>query len=145
MSPKNRKALQDRVSRAAEAALHSQGYVSAVDVLLGMGWLDRSGIERWRRRQCNCLERVVMANLSRISEAMRLFRKWAAAKGLAPSETVYVSHTRDRRRLRFSVSGDHTIERLYRTHWVSPAQSAQKRERREEEAKRAGAGGDSAA
>ena len=34
--------------------------------------------------------------------------------------------------LRFSVSGNPTVERLYRTHWVSPALAEKKRQRLEE-------------
>jgi len=69
------------------------------------------------------------ANLGKISTAMRAFRRWAQARGLKPSETVYLTRTRDRRRLRFSVSGDPEIERSYRTHWVSPELSERKRAR----------------
>src|SRR5207245_11424734 len=42
-----------------------------------------------------------------------------------------------RRRLRFSRSGNPTIEKLYRTHWVSPELSERKRERLAEKASRA--------
>ena len=66
------------------------------------------------------LEQVTVASLSKISMAMRIFRRWAESAGLRPSETVYVSWTRDRRRLRFSKSGDPNIERAYRTHWLPP-------------------------
>jgi hypothetical protein len=48
-----------------------------------------------------------------------------------------VARTPQRQTLRFSRSGDHTIEQLYRTHWVSPALSEQKRERLEEKVNRA--------
>ncbi len=41
-------------------------------------------------------------------------------RGLKPSETAYVASGRDRRPLRFSVSGEDAIERAYGTHWVSP-------------------------
>jgi hypothetical protein len=41
---------------------------------LGIGWLDAGAVERWRRGQIVYLERVVQANLKRISEAMKLFR-----------------------------------------------------------------------
>jgi hypothetical protein len=44
--PKNRKHLAHRVTSAAEAALARQGYVSAIDVLLGMGWLDAGTVQR---------------------------------------------------------------------------------------------------
>jgi hypothetical protein len=120
MHPKNRTELGKRVAKAAGAALGARGYVSAVDVLVGMGWLDPKLLEDWRRGRVDFLERVVHANLSRISKAMKLFRAWAAARELRPSETAYVRWTRGHRPpLRFSKSGNPNIERSYRTHWVS--------------------------
>jgi hypothetical protein len=143
VTPKNRAALEKRVVTAAEAALASQGYASAIDVLIGIGWLDAERVERWRRGQIAYLERCVQTNLPRISEAMKLFRSWAAAKGLQTSETHYVGRRPRRQTLRFSKSGYPAIEAQYRTHWVSPALSARKRERL---AKKAGPepGGDQA-
>ena len=137
MTPKNRAKLTDRVSKAAETALAAQHYVSPVDVLVGIGWLDPGTVKRWRQGQIDCLERVVQTNLPRISEVMRLFGSWAAGKGLFASETDYVARTPQRQRLRFSRSGNPTIERLYRTHWVSPELSESKRERLAEKASRA--------
>lgn len=61
----------------------------------------------------------MQVNLARISEAMKLFRSWAGAKGLIPRETHYVARTPSRQPLRFSRSGNPTIEKLYRTHWIS--------------------------
>ena len=90
--------------------------------------------KRWRMGQIESLERAIQANLSRVSEAMKLFRVWAASKGLLASETAYVARTPQRQTLRFSVSGDSTIERLYRTHWVSPELSERKREKLREKA-----------
>ena len=119
MSPENRKRLAERVTKAAEAALAARNYVSSLDVLVGIEWLDPGAVERWRQGQVDYLERVVEANLSRISAAMKLFRSWATAKGLRPRETHYVSRKPRRRTLRFSKSGNPTIEQLYRTHWIS--------------------------
>jgi hypothetical protein len=129
MNPDNRNKLRVRVLGAAEAALARQGYVSAVDVLLGIGWLDPATLKRWKQAQLPCLEAAIQTNLSRISEAMRLFRAWATEKQLYASETAYVAKTPARPTLRFSASGDATIERLYRTHWVSRDLSEKKRER----------------
>ena len=92
----NRKSLDDRVTRAAEAALAARKHVSAVDVLVGIGWLDPGAIKRWQWGQIEYLEEVVQTKLSRISEAMKLFRSWASAKGLIPSETHYVAQTPSR-------------------------------------------------
>ena len=130
MHPDNRRKLADRVAKAAEAPLAAQGYVSAIDVLVGIDWLRPDAVKRWRQGQVDYLERVVTANLSRISEAMKLFRTWATQRGLLPRETHYVTHTRHRQTLRFSRSGNFTIERLYRTHWVSAALVKRQRERR---------------
>ncbi len=137
MHPKNKAALAERVAKAAEAALAARGYVSSIDVLVGIGWLDAGKVEQWRRGQIDYLERAVQTNLSRISEAMELFRSWAAAKGLSASPTDYVARRPRRERLRFSESGDHGIEALYRTHWVSPELSKRKREGLAEKASRA--------
>ena len=137
MHPKNRQALADRVNSAAEKALAQKDYASPIDVFLGIGWLDPSSLAGWRQGRVDYLERVVRANLSRVSEAMKLFRGWAAQKGLKPSETRYVSRSALRGDLRFSVSGNPTIEQLYRTHWVSPKLSEKKREQLQEKTSRA--------
>jgi hypothetical protein len=137
MNRKNKAQLADRVARAADAALAAKRFVAAIDILVGIGWLDPGAVERWRRGQIDCLEGVVQANLSRISEAMRLFRSWASAKGLFASPTDYVARTPRRQTLRFSRSGNAAIEAAYRTHWVSPELSEKKRERLAEKASRA--------
>lgn len=121
--------LKDRVVTAAEALLAEQLYVSPVDVLLRLGWLAPPHLDRWRQGRVPCLERVVQAGLGKQSTAMRTLRSWAIRRGLTPSETGYVARTRDRRPLRFSVSGKPDIERAYRTHWVSAELSARKQER----------------
>jgi hypothetical protein len=140
----NRQTLPGHVARVAEAALAAKKYVSPIDILSGIGWLDADALQRWRKGQVDCLERVVRSNLPRISAAMKLFRAWARAKGLNPRETHYVAHTRHRPTLRFSRSGAPTIERLYRTHWVSPALAEEKRKRLAERALVAQGGADDA-
>ena len=137
MTADKQDSLEDRVVRAAEAALAEEKFVTAIDVLEGLGWLPRARVDEWRQGRIDYLERVVMANLRKLSAAMRLFRRWARRRGLNPSETAYVARTRDRRSLRFSASGDPEIERAYRTHWVSPELSEQKRERLAERRSRA--------
>lgn len=121
MNPANEAKLRKKIAAAGEAALTRNGYVTAIDALLATGWLTSADVEVWRRGRVGYLERVTDASLSKISTAMRVFRRWARSRGLRPSETVYVSWTKDRRRLRFSKSGDPGIERAYRTHWLPAA------------------------
>jgi len=129
VSAGNGSKLEQRVVRAAEAALAERKFVTAIDVLVGVGWLEPRRVHEWRQGRVDYLERVVIASLGKISTAMQCFRRWAQAHGLEPSETGYVARTRDRRPLRFSKSGDPGIERAYRTHWVSPELSERKRAR----------------
>lgn len=121
--------LEQRVARAAQAALAEHEFVAPVDVLVGLGWLAPNRVDEWRQGRVPYLEAVVEAGPGKISDSMRMFRRWATARGLTPSETAYVARSRDRRPLRFSASGDPAIERAYRTHWVSPELSEGKRAR----------------
>lgn len=129
MATDSDKRLERRVVDAAEAALAARGFVTAIDVLMGIGWLPPSSERAWRQGRIPYLERAVTANLNKISTAMRHFRRWAQSRGLKPSETAYVARTRDRRTLRFSKSDKPSIELAYRTHWISPELSERKRER----------------
>lgn len=93
-----RQDLERRVRRAAEQALTQQRFVSAVDVLLGLGWLVPSHLDMWRQGRVDSLERVVQANLRKITVAMAEFRRWARDRGLNPSETVFCCSWRIRAR-----------------------------------------------
>src|SRR5271167_3266485 len=48
-SPKRKPGLEERVVQAAEAALSRQQYVSAIDVLCGMGLLLPMHVDSWRK------------------------------------------------------------------------------------------------
>lgn len=137
LSP-NQQELERRVLRAAEAALSRQQYVSAIDVLCGMGLLASTQVDSWRRGRIDFLERVIQGNLRKISLSMGMFRRWAQDKGLKPSETSYVRRARTGTvPLQFSKSGDPEIEKNYRTHYLSPALSGHKQERLQEKLNRA--------
>ncbi len=120
MNAQNQAKLRCEIAAAGKAVVARNGYVSPVDALLATGWLRPEKVEDWRRGRVPYLECVVVASLPKISMAMRTFRSWAESEGLQRSETVYVSWTRDRHRLRFSKSGDPNIECAYRTHWLPP-------------------------
>ena len=138
MHPDPKSELKRRVLQAAEAALSRQQYVSAIDVLCGMGLLAPTQVVSWRKGRIDFLERVIQGNLKKISLSMSMFRQWAQAKGLQSSETAYVRRTRSGTvNLQFSKSGDPGIEKSYRTHYVSPALSERKQERLKEKVSQA--------
>ncbi|WP_410624954.1 hypothetical protein [Amycolatopsis sp. cmx-8-4] len=124
MNPQNQAKLRRDIAAAGSAAIARNGYATTIDVLLGTGWVRPERVKEWRRGRVPYPEQVMVASLPKISAAMRAFRTWAESAGLRPSETVYVSWTRDRRRLRFSKSGNSNIERAYRTHWLPPKPDA---------------------
>jgi hypothetical protein len=106
-SSSGRQKLERRVVAVAEQVFAEQRYVTAVDVLVGLGWLAPSSLDRWRQGRVESLESVVDAGLSKVSAALRVLRvlrRWAKERSLQPSETVYVARTRDRRELRFQSS-----------------------------------------
>lgn len=130
--------FEERVVRAAETALSRQPYVSAIDVLCGMGFLLPMHVDAWRKGRVDYLERVIQGNLHQISLSMEIFRRWAREKGLKPSETGYVRRARfGTISLQFSKSGDPAIEQSYRTHYISPALSERKQEKLQEKLNRA--------
>jgi hypothetical protein len=128
-SSSGRQKLERRVVAVAEQVLAKQRYVTAVDMLVGLGWLAPSSLDRWRQGRVESLESVVGAGLGKVSAAMRILHRWAQEHDLKPSETVYVARSRERQVLRFSVSGDPAVETAYRTHWISPELSERKRQR----------------
>jgi hypothetical protein len=127
-------ALEGRVARAAAEALANQKFVSAIDVLVGIGWLAPSRVDDWRHRRIPFLEAGIQTNLSKVTAALRAFHAWAVAAELRPSETAYVARSVGREPLRFSESGEADIERAYRTHWLSPALTERGRARLEKKA-----------
>lgn len=139
MSQTGRKlTLEERVARAAEAALLRQQYVSTIDVLCGMGLLLPMHVDTWRKGRVDYLEQVIQGNLHKISSSMEIFRRWARGKGLKPSETGYVRRARSGTiPLQFSKSGDPAIEKNYSTHYISPALSERKQEKLQEKLNRA--------
>lgn len=133
MPPKNQENLKQRAIHAAETALAMQSYVSPIDVLVGMNLLSATHVKDWKSGRVDFLELVIQANLKKISFVMSAFRQWALSKQLKPNETRYVGKKRAGMvDLQFSKSGNPAIEKHYRTHYVSPALSEQRRRNLEE-------------
>lgn len=107
--------MSQRVAGMAEKIVSQQGYVSVVDLFLGIGWLTPDKLAEWKRGRIPYLERVITANLSKISKAMKAFQSWAIHSKLKPRVTVYQHGSHP---LRFSKTGRLHIETAYRTHYV---------------------------
>jgi len=128
--------LEHRLVAAANADLRRHRFVAPVDVLIGLGWLSKEHAEAWRRRRVPYLEQVTEASLGKLSSALRILQSWAQSEGLQPRETIYVSWTPSRHRLRFTKTGEENLERAYRTHWISPELIEAEQQRKAEAAAR---------
>lgn len=122
--------------RAAEAALEREGFVSAVEVFLGIGWLAPSTLNEWKQGRHPSLEGALQPREASLSKALALLSDWAGERGLIPTEAAYVARTPSRAALQFSRSAEVERERRYRTHWLSAALSEKQRERLIEKARR---------
>lgn len=92
-----------------------KGFVSAIDLFVAIGWLTPDKLREWKAGKVPYLERVITANLHKLSSAMKEFRSWAIHSKLKPSLTVYKHKSC---KLHFSKSGNHNIETAYSTHYV---------------------------
>jgi hypothetical protein len=130
--------LEERVYRAAEAALVRQHYVSTIDVLCGMGLLASTAVDSWRKGRIAFLESEIQGSPNKISSFIAILQRWAQEKGLKPTETDYVRSARSGTvRLKFFLSGGPQIEKIFRTHYVSPALSEREQQKLQEKLERA--------
>jgi hypothetical protein len=131
--PKHQEDLKARVSRAAEDALSRQRYVSAIDVLCGMGLLAQTNVDSWRKGRIDVLEEFIQGRPDKISFCLEFFRQWAHQKGLKPSEAAYVRTTRaGTAPLQFTHAADPETEKNYRIHYLSAALTERKRQHLED-------------
>jgi hypothetical protein len=110
--------LRQRVVNAAQDELADGRSVSPLDVFCRLGWLTQNHLDHWRQGRTEHLEPLRSVRPQNLAAVMDALQQWAQERGLRPSETVYVSATRDRRSLQF-IGGDEVAERAIRTHWIS--------------------------
>ncbi|MGH7912384.1 MAG: DUF2293 domain-containing protein, partial [Candidatus Dormibacteraceae bacterium] len=120
--------LGHRVADAAAEALADHRYVTPLEVLIGIRWIDSSHPDSWRQARVETIEELAQVDGDRLGQAAHLLGVWARRQGLIASEVDYVSTSRDRHRLRFTRDGDPDFERALRTHWLSAALPAKKRQ-----------------
>jgi hypothetical protein len=121
--------LKSRVAAAATEALARQGFVTPVDVCVGIGWLHASNVDDWRRGRVDDLADLLPVPGDRITEFIVCLDGWARDRGLERTEAEYVSATRNRRPLRFFAGAPEAVEAVWRTRWVSRDLPGPKRDR----------------
>ena len=72
VSAGNDRRLEQRIARAANAAVEEHGFVAVIDVLTGLGWLHPSNMDRWRQGRVECLQQAVQVEPERVATVIRL-------------------------------------------------------------------------
>ena len=85
----NDKELIGKVHSAVYHQCQRRGYAAPVDVLMEIGVLPKQKYEDWRFGRVDCLERVCIVNLRKLSFIMRQMRVYAQKTGLKPSFCYY--------------------------------------------------------
>src|SRR5436190_721422 len=97
--------LRQRVEDAAQDELSASRSVSPLDVFCRIGWLTQNHLDHWQQGRTDYLDPLRTLRPQNLVTALDALQQWARERGLRPSETAYVSSTRDRRALRF-IGGD---------------------------------------
>jgi hypothetical protein len=109
-----------KIIRAVESLLQSENFVTPVKVFISMDLLEQQDVDRWRKGQVPCLERVVKCNLAKANRILRILRFHAHDLNLKPSITVYQRKTkRGKIPLQFSKSGARHLEEAYSRHFIN--------------------------
>ena len=115
----DKKNLTGQIHNAMYQSIRKKGWVAPVDVLMDIGVLSKENYENWRFGRIPFLEQVCQVNLRQLSRIMHEIRTYADKNGLKPSWTCYHQWGKNnKRKLRFSKTGDEKIERHYATHFV---------------------------
>lgn len=114
----NRQQIEKKTAAVIEKQLYQRGYATVEDCLIQMGWLEEKHLTHWRKGQVPYLEKVCGTNLSKLSYFMKQYFAYAIRKGYKLSQTKTYQY-KTKKLLRFSKSGNASIERRYSTRIIA--------------------------
>ena len=113
--------LYRRIERAVAAILRTGKVVTPIDVLVAMNILESDKLEDWYTGRVPYLEKVIKCNLTSLARLLRILRFHAHDLNLVPIMALYTRRGKGRKhRLRFTKTGNPTIEESYTRHFVWP-------------------------
>ena len=111
--------LEKEVKRLVHLNRNEKGFVCAVDLLLQLNYVTKKDYEAWRFGRVDYLEKVCHINLSKLTLINKSIRKYSTELALKNAQTTYYQFGKGaKRKLRFSKSGNKTIEDRYSTHYI---------------------------
>jgi len=121
----NRRDLEKKLSPITSTLLKEKGYISMIDIFIGLGYLTDKDIEAWRMKRVSYLEKCIKVNLGRASFIVKTVRSNCINGKLKASFTGYKSWGKGPKvTLRFSKTGQPNIEEAYATHFIKPKSMA---------------------
>lgn len=115
----NRRELEKKLSPITSELLAEKGYISLIDVFVGLGYLSKNDVDEWRMKQIPYLEKSIQINLAKISFISKTVIENCRNGNLKESYTAYKSWGKGKKvDLKFSKSGNHNIEKSYSTHFL---------------------------
>lgn len=118
--------LYPAVARAIAGIMQAGEIVTPVEVLRRLERISQEQYEDWRFGRIAYLERVFSGSLGKASRILRIVDFHARSLGLTPSRTEYRQWGKKGRNrrivLRFSRSGEPSLEAAYATHYLTKAQ-----------------------
>lgn len=117
----NEKEIKEKVTQIISKHIESKGFVSTIDILKSLGVLDDKSLEGWRFGRVQYLERVLKANLHKLSFILETIGKTARDQGLKESITVYKGYGKNSKNvLQFTKTKNAYLEKRYSLSFVSP-------------------------
>ncbi len=110
----------ERVIAEIDRQIEERGYTAVPDVLIGIGMLSEEKFSEWKKGNLRCLEDVCSADLSKLHSVLKSIKAYAEETGLKPSIVRYSTDGRNQIPLRFTMSGNPVLERLYSTQYLDP-------------------------
>ncbi len=116
----NNSELEKKILNIVTEVVDQKGFVSSIDILSRLGYLSQIDCEDWRKGKIEYLEKVCQVNLGKLTTINRILRQVSGKMKLKPSWTAYNKFGKGpKMRLRFSKSGEESIEKAYSTHYVN--------------------------
>lgn len=119
--------LIGKVHNAVYQQCKNRGYAAAVDVLVDVGVLTKAKAEEWRFGKIPYLEAACSCNLRQLNLILKEMRVYSEKSGYKPSFCYYKRWGTKKKNgqgkkpvipLRFSKSGNASLEKTYATHYV---------------------------
>ena len=122
------KNLRYRVLCTAADILVRKAFLSPLDVLMEMGFLNFGHIHDWEMGKTSYLEQIIENDIQKVNCVLKWIRQWAIQKGLKPKEVNYTikSNNGTNRNLDFTKKGFPKCELAYRIHYFVPHLSKEK-------------------